>query len=424
MAELITNREGTLEDAGQSLEIDHLRTAFEKFTTETSKLEQAYGALKGQFSNVNMQLSESNQALNAKVEELDRTSSFLNSILSNISQGLLFISVTGVVRTYNEAAEKILGVPAEAVLETQFWEHFEDSIFGYSLEAALKVGDPPPSQSVTYEHEILGPRRLQVYGNVVQGQHASDHGLVLIVRDRTDVSQLQELAQRNDRLAALGEMAAFVAHEIRNPLGGIEGFASLLARDLESMPSQGAMARSIVEGSQRLSRLLGTMLNYVRPPDLLLEKVDLCSLLKDLSEGFKVDSTFSDKITLDLILPANAVICGIDADRLRAAILNLLVNASEAMEGEGTLSLQLEADTLGAKIEVKDSGPGIPIHIQEKIFSPFFTTKIRGNGFGLSEVYKTVQGHGGEINLQSAPGSTCFTITLPFQQLEGLNHGH
>lgn len=372
-------------------QITLLTKGFELFSKETERLDSAYIHLKDQFGALNRKLS-------GKVQELHVLSEYLDNILKNMSQGLLFIDSEGNVTTYNKEAEGILGAAHDKVIFQPF--HFEDTIFGYSMEKALKEGIAPKNSFATF-----GAKFLEIDSAFVPG------GLIVLIRDISELRRLKILSDRSERMKALGEMAAQVAHEIRNPLGGIKGFASLLVRDLQSQPEKLHMAEAIVEGSNTLDRLVTQVLNYSRPIDLELETVDLASFLREVEESLKAENVLT-KINFKLITPQE-LFAPIDKGMMKSVLRNLLINAIQAMPNGGNLTLSL-SDC--GEIQVIDTGSGIPDELLKKIFSPFFSTKADGNGLGLAEALKVVRAHGGDISVESTVGSgTCFTIKLPLK---------
>lgn len=413
---------------GQTSEekLESLSKAFELFSKETSRLENAYAAMKEQFMAVNIELEESNKLLKDKVLDLDAVSHYLNSILSNLSQGIIFIDLNGMITTYNQAAQTILGVEVEDVLFNPIWENFPDDIFGFSLREALSNRESHPLTIATFttpdgvKHELeTNTTFVMNTDNEVAVEERSPileltQGLIILIRDVTALRKLQNLANRNDRLKELGEMAAMVAHEIRNPLGGIKGFASLLCRDLPEGSEQRQMAGYIVDATDNLNRLVTNILNYSRPVKTHFESINLVSLINELLHHVAVDDTLDSKITLKLETNESTLNAPVDSQLIKSALLNLIVNSIQAMPNGGVITVGLEKAGPHAIITVKDTGTGIrPEHI-EKIFSPFFTTKAEGNGFGLAEVYKVIQAHAGSIEVNSTVGiGTTFSIILP-----------
>lgn len=407
--------------------IESLSKAFEMFSLETARLETAYTELKRQFQELNLELEETNSQLKSKVGELDLITYYLNSILANISQGILFIDLEGNVTTYNRTAEKILGLKGTKVLFSNFWHCFNDAIFGFSMHQVLANLKSPGTTFCTYTKPNGETLELEIDISFVlkdeDDSPISTQGLIILIRDITEIRRLEVIALRNDRMKELGEMAAQVAHEIRNPLGGIKGFASLLQRDLKDQPELQKMAGYIVEGTDSLNRLVTQVLNYTRPVHLHLEQGDLIHILEDIKQHILADESIKkEDLQIKIESPYKTLNCQADFQLLRGVFLNLIVNALQAMPNGGQILIHADRQNSETIIRVEDNGSGIPEENLEKIFSPFFTTKTDGNGFGLAEVYKVVQAHGGIVEVESTVGiGSIFTIRLP-QKISSSQH--
>jgi PAS domain S-box-containing protein len=376
--------------------ITDLTRAFNLFRKEMGRLGGSYQALKQQFLEVNLQLEQ-------KVAELDDATTYLQGILDYMAQGILFIDEEGIITTCNPAAERILGRPAEQLLQTSYLDHYDESQFGLSVRAAM-AGEEVDAAAVALTRPDGSLRHLDVLSTRAQ------KGLILLLRDKTEVRQLQLQAERNDRLKELGEMAAAVAHEIRNPLGGIKGFASLLQRDLATQPHLAQMALSIVEGTTTLDRLVSNVLAYARPLDIQLAEVDVRQIAEEVHQLVVADAQLTHGISIELRVPETAVLLRVDRERIKSALLNLVVNGCQAMAQGGSLKIELER---AGRFTVSDTGAGISSEDLKKLFSPFFTTKERGNGLGLAEVYKVVAAHGGTVGVESQLGlGSTFWIQL------------
>lgn len=404
-----------------------LSRAFELFSIETDRLEDAYNSLKDEFASIHQELESTNKKLIRKVAELDVMTFYFESILGNISQGLLFIDLNGDVTTYNTAAEQILQVKSEQVLFRPFWQNFKDKKFGFSIRESLGSKCPPPAAHTIVENKEGEEQELEINityvkeeskpGNVNSNEVTLKklEGIILLIRDITEIRNLQRIATRNDRMKELGEMAAMVAHEIRNPLGGIKGFASLLKRDLKNSPTQEKMAENIVTGTETLNRLVTNVLNYSRQMVPKTAPTNIINLLEELKIHFDADiARHQKKIKTVIKTKLSTLMLLVDAHLFKSALLNLLINANDAMPEGGTITVTVAASQNKGVIQISDTGYGISEVNLEKIFTPFFTTKADGNGFGLSEVYKVIQAHEGTISVKSAVGKgTDFTIKIP-----------
>ena len=266
-----------------------LSEAFALFSAETKELLAAHQELKERYETVNRELTETNELLNHKVAELDFVSFYLQSIIDSINQGIIFIDGNGIVTTFNSTAATLLGVSSKHALFHSYWDNFADDFFGIFHAGCDHQSQNPTASSVTIPHEQL-QRLLEVNAIFVAKPHSESavastlpmpQGLIVLIRDVSEIKRLETVASRNDKM--VGEMAAMVAHEIRNPLGGIKGFASLLQRDLKEEPELQRLATYIVEGTDSLNRLVNDILDYSHPMKLHVEATDLVVLMASLS---------------------------------------------------------------------------------------------------------------------------------------------
>jgi len=387
----------------------HLARAFSLFSKETARLKKSYRELQEEFE---QSREETHNVLSQKVQELNTLSYFLNNILKKITQGILFIDLTGTVTIMNEEAEKILKRNANQVLFNRFWNFFPDDFFGFSMRDALNFG---LSQKAAYV--LFDSKEIEVSTTFVFEGPKASHGMILILRDITQMQKLQILANRNDRMKDLGEMAATVAHEIRNPLGGIRGYATLLHRELKENPELQEMSQAIIDGTKTLDRLVARVLHYARPIEIEPKQTDLVLFLRKVCKFIKADPSFPKNVRLQMHLPIESFQAPVDEESMRRALLNLMVNAFQAMPEGGNLTVSLIKNDPTVLISISDTGEGIDKKNIEKIFSPFFTTKQKGNGLGLSEAHKIIQAHYGTLEVRSNKGKgTTFTIILPLRR--------
>lgn len=213
----------------------------------------------------------------------------------------------------------------------------------------------------------------------------------------------------------LGEMAAQVAHEIRNPLGGINGYASLLKRDLADNPPLQQMAGYIVEGTDNLNRLVSQVLSFARPVQPHMERTDLVALIHEVKQHVLADTHLNiQSVIIDIDTCADKLFLSLDTALFKSALLNLLVNAIQAMPDGGEILISVRENPKHVILSISDTGTGIPEENMSKLYLPFFTTKPEGNGLGLVEVQKVVQAHGGSIDATSTlDKGTTFVIKLP-----------
>lgn len=403
----------------------NLEQAFKQFSLETERLEMTYHSLQERFKAAQITLQESHTRLSGKLAELDFISRYLESILHHISQGILFIDLQGIVTTYNAAAQQLLQIPEKELLFHPFTDFFSDTLLGFSLKETFASKQCPHMTfiSVTSEGQAIEMEVEATFVSMSQQAYPLAHrqadsppiqGLLILLRNITKIRRLQHMANHHDRLRELGELVAHLAHEIRNPLGGIKGFASLLSQDLQDRPDLQEMAKSIIQGVDGLDQFVTHVL--ARPFQPHLETVDLVHFIEEIRHLMQADSNWNARIHFNLQSPVSPLLVPVDPQYFQSALLNLFVNAAQAMPEGGTLTVELEPHPSWVTIRVCDTGMGIaPEHLTQ-IFSPFFTTKQTGNGLGLAEVKKVIQAHHGWIEVHSEVGKgTTFMIKIPLK---------
>jgi two-component system sensor histidine kinase FlrB len=246
-------------------------------------------------------------------------------------------------------------------------------------------------------------------------------GSLHIMRDVTEMKALQEQSKRGERLSAMGEMAVELAHEIRNPLGSIELFASLLEKELPRQSDPRRWAENIRIGSRSLNNIVSNMLHFANPLTPSFDKVNLHELIDEIL-SFTDPILRQREIGVEKTLRAGrATIVG-DRELLKQMILNLVLNSLQAMPSQGCLRIASRdvndlpggASCEGLELKIEDTGLGIPPENLSRVFDPFFTTNRKGTGLGLSVVHQIVDQHSGFIKLESEVNvGTAFTIVLP-----------
>ncbi len=350
---------------------------------------------------------------------------FFRHMFHNMRTGVLAISIEGRLVAMNDIAYRVLGLtPRLGDLGRRFDDVLHDCPeVNRVLQVAFETEDLPSRAELRLRKtgKALGYTLSRVRDD--QGHLI---GATLSFKDLTRVEQIEERERLRDRLAALGEMAAAIAHEVKNPLASIEVMAGVLKRQLAThVESQDALS-DIIKEAKMANAIVVEVLEFVRPIQLQVERVALDEVLKNsitLAEGKMRRGAVSIKTQIAEDVPELLA----DSHQLRQLFSNLLANAFEALGGEGHVDIramllpgdeapvgEVEPQAPQVVIEVRDSGPGISPDDLERIFSPFFTTKPQGTGLGLAIVRKVVDAHDGRIDAASAPerGAT-FRITLP-----------
>jgi len=235
----------------------------------------------------------------------------------------------------------------------------------------------------------------------------------LLVASLERERRLEAEALRQSRLAAMGEMAAMLAHEVRNPLGAMELFTGLLLQDLRDRPAAQRLARQVASGIVDLNHLVTNLLEFTRTRTPRQEIVDCCTLVEEALR-YTADLRAAHRIAVERRYAAPAVPALADPDLLRPVLLNLIRNAVQAMPEGGTLAVVARGAGDGTRVAISDTGPGIPPQAREEIFRPFYTTRARGTGLGLTVARGLVTAMGGELSLASEVGrGATFTVALP-----------
>ncbi len=351
---------------------------------------------------------------------------FYRDLISGMRNGVIVIRRDGTLVAINDAAYGSLDLlPASTDIGRPIGEVLADVPEMVRVLEGAFGSDPLPNRA-----DVKLARTGRSIGftlSLVRDGLGSVSGAALFFRDLTRVEQIEERERLRDRLTALGEMAAAIAHEVKNPLAGIEVMAGLLKRRLSDNPEAQSMLADIIGEAKMANAIVLEVLDFVRPVRLHVEDVAVGALVQDSLH--MADSLVPrGEVAVSVDVPDHLPAVQGDEHQLRQVFTNLLTNALEALSGTGRLIVRAEAlDRLpfptapdqphgpGVEITVLDDGPGIPESIRERIFSPFFTTKPRGSGLGLAIVRKVVDAHEGRIEVQTGPdgSGTRFRLLLP-----------
>jgi signal transduction histidine kinase len=350
---------------------------------------------------------------------------FYRDLVWNLRNGVLAVTREGDIAVMNEVAYRILGLqPRTTDIGRPFAEvlrHVPDVT--RILAGAFELSHLPNRAELRLKTtgKVIGYTLSQVVDT--RGRLT---GATLFFKDLTRVEQLEERERLRDRLAALGEMAAAIAHEVKNPLAGIEVMAGILKRQLTESEDAQSILRDIIKEAKMANAIVVEVLDFVRPIRLQVERVSLADVVHD-AITMAESHVPRGKVHLAVELREDLAPIQGDPHQLRQLFTNLLTNAFEALNGVGNVrltALQVSPDEeAGAadaqavptiQVEVTDDGPGMPADVMERIFSPFFTTKPQGSGLGLAIVRKIVDAHDGRIDVSAQPdGGTRFRVTLP-----------
>ena len=410
------NRTSPLQLGRTDGQLEDFTDSYILFQETTRRYREAYEELASKFESLTLKLEETNVHLQQSLEEKDRVSNYLNNILESLSGGVLVVDLDGEITFFNQEAEDITGFEQAKVLGQPYAEIIGlNAGRNLSVLHTLDTGERLASR----EKELAQPNGNTIpigfSTSLVRDEAGTILGALEVFNDLTEVKRLEAEVQRVQTLAALGEMAATVAHEIRNPLGGIAGYAGMLERDLDSDDPNRRLVQKITEGVGRLNRIVVSLLNYTRPLRLNVHPVNLVELLEETTAFFAIDIERSrEDIRIERDFPDGDLICRIDPEQLQQVILNLLQNAMQAMPDGGAIAVGLRVEESQGVLSIGDTGIGMADEVREKLFTPFFTTKEDGTGLGLVTSKKIIDAHNGQIRVDSEPGrGTQFSISLP-----------
>ncbi len=359
----------------------------------------ATGALAGYLAE---QLRSTGERLAASEGDLAAITALHESIVQSVTSGLLTLDRQGRVTFLNRAGEQITGL-ALAEIAAQPAGRWFPTFAGTGREEV-------PFVNARGEWRLLGYTAfpLRAHGD-------ANAGTAVIFQDLTDLRAMEEVVQRSKRLADLGELAAGLAHELRNPLASISGCVELLRGAQGLSEEDGRVLGIVLREAGRLDALLTRVLEFSRPSPPARRSADLAVLVGETLDMFAADPAATGLSLERSLAPAPAVL---DPDQLRQVVLNLLSNAAQALRDSGKgarIAVGCAPDAGGgAVLTVEDDGPGIAAGDAARVFTPFFTTKPKGTGLGLAVVQRIVDAHGGSVSLQSKPGEGArFVIRLP-----------
>jgi len=346
--------------------------------------------------------------------ELGASEARWRAVIDSAVDGIIVIDAHGRVEAFNPAAERLFGYAATEVL-------------GHNVNMLMPSPDREQHDSYLSRYLATGRAKIIGIGREVQGRRndgttfplhlsvgqitiAGERKFTGIVHDLSGRAALEAQLREQQSLAHLGEMAAVVAHEVKNPLAGIRGAIQVFGSRVADEASREILG-DIVERIDALDGMMKDLLLYARPPRPRRRPTDVGLLVTSTAALMARDPSLQDvAVDVDGVAPA----IPIDAEMLRIVLLNLLVNGAQAMRGKGRITIDVGTADSICHIRITDHGPGIPADIRDKVFTPFFTTKSRGSGLGLPTAKRLVEAHDGSIAIDCPPsGGTTVVIQLP-----------
>ena len=344
---------------------------------------------------------------------LSRIQAFSDTLVENMPIGLVAVDTQYRVASVNAAGAAVLGLPSldvtgksgRDVLPEELWFQLQE------LEEQDRAVDRELVCTLHNGHVVP----LEISAAALADESGRIQGTIILFKDLSEVKSLREEVERNQRLATVGRLAAGVAHEIRNPLSSIKGFATYFKERYREVPEDQHIADIMIQEVDRLNRVVTQLLEFARPVSISRKQIPLKKFIVDSLKLVERQAA-ENGVSVEADLPENGAAAHLDPDKLNQVLLNLYLNAIEAMTDGGRIIVNLEKDEQKNRVEIRvsDTGSGIPESELSHIFDPYFTTKPTGTGLGLAIAHNIIQGHGGEIHTESRIGvGTTFRILIP-----------
>lgn len=346
---------------------------------------------------------------------LEQTEDYTRQVVANMPNGLLSIDTRGRIVSYNRLSLELLGLQESDVRALNLKTIIDFQASG--IDQTLANCRPILEREIQHKSKSGEMIPLSMSATPILEEDDQCQGAVIVLRDLREIKQLEEKVRRSEKLAAIGKLAAGVAHEIRNPLSSIRGFAQFLSQGLKDSPKEQAYAQTMVSEVDRINRVVTDLLTFARPTTAEAVPADVTELVEHCVRLVQADAD-SRNITLRRNITDLSKV-RLDTNQLTQALLNLLLNAMQAVESGGTIEIgaALKPSDDRLLLWVEDNGAGIQPDKFEKIFDPFYTTRAKGTGLGLAIVHKIVENHQGEIGVESPPAGkkkgSRFTLFLP-----------
>jgi len=374
-------------------ELENLKKTFEDFIEMSGQLQRSYEVLK---------------------EESQRLSLYLSNILENMNSAIMVFDNRHVLNLWNGESKRYFPVLADKAPPLPLDRLLPQSLVDIKGILEGKYEPKANEELIEMEIEIDGQRKwLEIDSSDFIDNKREKTGYLVVINDKTELKKLQLKSQQEDRLRVMGELAAEVAHEIRNPLGSIELMVTLLQEDLKEDEGKNDILARIRTSVDNMNHTVTNILLYTKeihpdrsdfPLEELVSQAESIALNTIVKKQISVAKQLGD-------LSVNG-----DFELLKQSIANILINAAQAVDFKGEILITAETDESSPqtlKLNVVDNGNGIPEDMKEKVFKPFFTTKNTGTGLGLAMVKRVIEAHSGRIYFTSTAAGTTFTVELP-----------
>jgi len=350
------------------------------------------------------EMGEVAATINDMAEALLDARSLSENIMDSIADGVIAVDTKGKITAFNLAAERITGFTAREIVGKPYTDiSSADPYFHSLLLDTLNTGEPHIAREISYPvpNGILW---ISTSSSLLKNLHGEIIGAVVVFKDLTDRRRLEEQVNRAERLASLGELAAGVAHEIRNPLTGIKGFLQYF-QSAGTEEERQMYLPMLLREVDRMNRIIEALLYFARPCQAVAAPTNLGKVVQDTMMLLR-NKAESQGIRFEADIDAQLPLVELDEEQFKQVFLNLLLNSIQAMEQGGNIQVtgRYLEDQSEVELVFADTGSGIPEHLKEKVFDPFFTTKDNGTGLGLSVVHRIVEAQGGRVYLEDSPG--------------------
>lgn len=418
-------------------DISRFTDSYASFNRIMNSLQRKYIELQDEFSVQNDQLASANKRLVQLSKNNIAVTEFLNNLLCSITAGVIAVNTKGIITQFNPAASAIFGIPLKEPLGVRYESIIpagnpENCNAMYTLRHRTEVDSVEKKVELADGGEVY----ISLSTALISDSEGNIVGAAEVFQDLTKIKKMEIELARLNTLAALGEMAATIAHEVRNPLAAIAGFASLLERDMNVDDPKLRLIEKIKQGTDNLNSTVETLLNYTRFEELNKKYTDFIEFVNIAVTQFKNDNIHNMaevKINVDHThIKESKLNIEIDSMLFRQIFFNIFINAIDAFDMNGEINICIKklprqkaiadyGDKLMLGIHetivqttISDNGSGIPEDKIDKIFAPFYTTKASGNGLGLAVAWKIIKAHGGEIYASNLKDSgAAFSILMP-----------
>src|ERR1043165_9391379 len=393
--------------AAISRRLDLISSGKADLAEATSRRSDEYGRVSTKIERLGRQMRDVKEVFSALKENLDQ-------MMANLQDGVMLFTSDSNAVLVSASAERFIGKPRGEMLGRQPAEIFSrESVLGRTILDAFASREPVAQEEI----EDAQGRHIQLSLDFIE-EHGERIGALLTLRDAESVHRIEDEIELSRRLSAIGRLTSGVAHEVKNPLNAIVVHLEVLRQKMKEIDPDTRRHVDVISSEiQRLDRVVQTLVDFTRPVELRLNDMDLRKVVEDVvilaSPAAEKHNVLIEREAAPDSLPVR-----IDADLVKQAVLNIVLNGVQAMPNGGTLRLTVKREGDGALISVRDQGAGIPDNIRDKIFNLYFTTKSGGSGIGLAMAYRVVQLHHGSVEFSTIiDHGTTFNLRFPLAEI-------